>query len=81
MFKRGDASAGGMMEITPETGSVPSYWMPYFAVLDCDASFARAGELGGTTAVAPTNIPNVGRFAIIHDPQGALFGILGPERK
>ena len=81
VFKRGDASAGGMMEITPEMGPVPSYWMPYFAVTDCDASFAKAGELGGTTVVGPTNIPNVGRFAILHDPQGALFGILGPERK
>ncbi|MGH9371782.1 MAG: VOC family protein [Vicinamibacterales bacterium] len=54
---------------------VPSYWMPYFQVPDCDAATARAGELGGNVMVPPHDIPNTGRFAILTDPQGATFAV------
>jgi hypothetical protein len=37
---------------------------------------SRAAELGGKVCVPPTDIPNVGRFAVINDPQGAVFSII-----
>jgi hypothetical protein len=49
------------------------------AVTDCDASANKVTKLGGKVLVPPTDIPNVGRFAIVQDPQGATFGLFkGP---
>ena len=67
---------GGMMEIQPQWGDVPPYWMPYFLVTNCDSSAATATGSGGTLILPPTDIPNVGRFAVVKDPQGAVFSII-----
>ena len=69
-------SIGGMMEISPEMGPVPPNWLPYFLVDDCDASAGKASSLGGKAFVPPTDIPTVGRFAVLADPQGAMFAII-----
>jgi predicted enzyme related to lactoylglutathione lyase len=61
--------------------NVPSYWMPYFQVTDCDASAATAKQLGGRGMVGPQDIPGTGRFAIFSDPQGAMFAIYAAARK
>jgi uncharacterized protein len=79
VFKRGDASAGGMMAKTPEMGpNVPNHWMPYFGVADAKATVRRARELGATIVVDAREIPDVGTMAVIRDPQGAHFSILEP---
>jgi predicted enzyme related to lactoylglutathione lyase len=74
-FHIGENAIGGMLpsQAPPE---VPSYWLPYFAVEDCDASAARAQSLGGRLVVPPMDVPNVGRFAVVFDPQGASFAII-----
>jgi uncharacterized protein len=54
---------------------VPPHWAVYFAVDDCDAAAEKAKGLGATLRMPPTDIPNVGRFAVIQDPQGAFFSI------
>jgi predicted enzyme related to lactoylglutathione lyase len=66
---------GGMMPVSPETKGVSSHWLAYFGVTNCDASAKRATELGGKVLAPPTDIPDVGRFAVIQDPQGAEFAI------
>lgn len=68
--------SGGMMEMTEEWGDVPSHWMTYFAVEDCDAAAEQVDALGGRVCVPPMDIPDVGRFAVIDDPQGATFSII-----
>lgn len=75
-FMNGERPAGGMYQPTPEMGNVPPHWLAYFAVNDTDATVKKAGELGATTIAPPMDIPGVGRFAIIQDPQGAVFGII-----
>jgi predicted enzyme related to lactoylglutathione lyase len=55
---------------------VPPHWSIYITVADCDERAARAGQLGGKVCVPPTDIPNVGRFSVIGDPQGAMFNII-----
>ena len=67
---------GGMMQMTEEWGDLPSHWMVYFAVEDCDASAAKVKSLGGTVMIEPQDIPDVGRFSQVQDPQGAAFTIL-----
>ena len=54
---------------------VPSYWMPYFQVTDTDASAAKATSLGAKMMVPPQNISKTGRFAVLSDPQGAMFAV------
>ncbi|RMG61620.1 MAG: VOC family protein, partial [Calditrichaeota bacterium] len=60
-------------------GDVPSHWLVYFAVEDCDATVKTAQSLGGQVLVSPSDIPGVGRFAILQDPQGAVFAIIKLE--
>jgi predicted enzyme related to lactoylglutathione lyase len=76
VFKRGETAAGGMMQITADMGPIPPNWGIYFQVADCDASAAKAASMGAQVVVPPKDIPNVGRFAILIDPQGAHFAIL-----
>ena len=76
-WKLGQTSIGGMLQMNEEWPmDVPAHWMPYFAVDDADAAAAKAKELGATLRVEPTDIPNVGRFAVIVDPAGAQFSVI-----
>lgn len=77
VFKLGDKTVAGGMNITPDMGPVPPNWMPYVQVADCDSAAAKAGTLGARTLVSPQSIPDVGRFAVLQDPDGAVFGVLG----
>lgn len=75
-FTNGDRQAGGMYKPTPDMGEIPPNWLTYFAVSDADAKVKKAIELGAKAIVPPSDIPEVGRFAVIEDPQGAVFGII-----
>lgn len=75
-FHLGDRAIGGMMAIKPEWGEVPPNWLPYFQVTDCDGVASKAGATGGKALVPPSDIPHVGRFSVIQDPQGAVFAIV-----
>jgi predicted enzyme related to lactoylglutathione lyase len=67
---------GGCMKNPPEAGGVPPHWLSYVAVSDVDASAGEVVALGGTLIVPPTDIPHVGRFAIINDPTGAAIAVI-----
>ena len=76
MFNLGDTQVGGMMKIQEEWGDVPPNWMVYFAVENCDTSVEKVTSLGGQIIVPTTAVPDVGKFAVIQDPQGAVSGII-----
>jgi hypothetical protein len=75
----GRPSIGMMKKPADMPAHIPSYWMPYFQVANVDASASKAKELGGNLMVPPQEIPNTGRFAIVTDPQGAMFAIFQPK--
>jgi predicted enzyme related to lactoylglutathione lyase len=77
IFHRGDAQIGGLM--ANQDPSIPAAWTPYVAVDDPDKTCSKAKELGAGVIVEPMDVPNVGRFAILKDPQGAVFGIIRNE--
>lgn len=79
MFTNGDRPAGGMLQITPEMGPIPSNWLVYFAVDDCDAKVKQATDLGATVIKPAEDIPGIGRFAILTDPQGAALALIKLE--
>jgi len=79
IFKSGDTMVGGMMKTMQP--NAPSSWLTYVTVADCDASVKQATGLGGKVCVGPMDIPTVGRFAVLQDPQGASFGVFQPLMK
>jgi predicted enzyme related to lactoylglutathione lyase len=70
------ADIGGMMAIMKEWGPMPPCWVNYVQVKNCDETAAKATSLGGKVCMPPMDIPNTGRFAMVQDPQGAMFSII-----
>ncbi|MEO2281952.1 VOC family protein [Pseudoalteromonas pernae] len=77
LFKDQDQVVGGMLAMNEQwPDDIPSHWMVYFAVDDCDKRTELAASLGGEVCVQPIDVPEVGRFSVITDPQGAVFSII-----
>ncbi|MGY4900587.1 VOC family protein [Streptomyces sp. 900116325] len=73
-----DTAIGGRSVITDAfPAEMPSYFLNYFAVADCDATAETGAHLGGRVSVPPFDIP-YGRMAVLHDNQGAEFAVLQP---
>ncbi len=72
----GDRQIGGIMQCPTSAGEHPPAWGSYVTVDDLDATLATAGENGGQTLFGPTEIPDVGRFALLQDPQGANLYVI-----
>lgn len=68
----GEKAIGGMMAL-PEGDQIPPHWMGYVSVPDVDAAAKAAADAGGKVLVSPTDIPDVGRFAVVTDPQGGAI--------
>jgi predicted enzyme related to lactoylglutathione lyase len=77
LFKQGDASMGGMMKCPKD--DVPAHWLPYVTVDDVDASSSKAVKLGARVVAPPMDVPDVGRVAVLLDPQGAAIGLFKPS--
>ncbi|MCW6531660.1 VOC family protein [Sphingomonas sp. MMSM20] len=68
------AQVAGLMK--PPPGLTTFGWTLYFATADVDAAAGRVKELGGAVLFGPMDIPHVGRFATVADPQGIVFNLL-----
>jgi predicted enzyme related to lactoylglutathione lyase len=77
VWELGGKQVGGMMQMSDEyfPAEVPPHWGVCFAVEDCDATVAKARDLGATITQEPMDMP-IGRFAGIIDPQGASFTVM-----
>lgn len=82
LLKVGDAQVAGMMPTPAELKAIgaPSAWRGYVAVDDVDAAEARLLQAGGKVVRPADDIPGVGRFASVADPQGAAFVLFKPLR-
>lgn len=81
-FMLGDKSVAGMMDVTGRVpDEVPAQWLVYFAVPDTDAALASTTAGGGTAMVGPVDIPDMGRFAVLTDPQGAVFAVIAMQQQ
>jgi hypothetical protein len=76
IFEQGGTMMAGMMQIPKEWGPIPSHWLVYFAVDDCDGAVDKARRLAANVTVAPMDIETVGRFAMLTDPQRAAFAVI-----
>lgn len=80
-IQNGEEFIGGIPPVRPESSHsahIPAHWMSYFLVADCDASAAKAKELGGRFCLEPMTMENIGRMSILTDPQGAAFAMFQP---
>ena len=76
----GARGMGGMMPIPPAAAAagMKPHWVGYLHADDVDRSAARVEQLGGGVHRGPMDIPTVGRFAVVSDPQGAHFYLFKP---
>ncbi len=68
---------GGVMRLPDEARKMgaPPHWTAYIEVPDVDAAAVKVKTLGGHVFVEPMDIPETGRFAVVADPQGAVFSL------
>jgi predicted enzyme related to lactoylglutathione lyase len=81
MVRAGGNDVAGMMNISdmgPEAAGVPPNWSIYFGSADTDRTVEQARSLGAAVMVEPRDIPSIGRFAVLRDPQGAVFSVFQP---
>jgi predicted enzyme related to lactoylglutathione lyase len=79
-IKNGEHFIGGIPPAAHRQAGGPPHWLAYIWVDDVDASAAKAKQLGGKLYVDPMTIENVGRMAVIADPQGAVFAIFNSPK-
>ena len=76
VVKVAEEALGGMMKTPPQAEGTPPNWGVYVTVDDVDVTAQNAEELGGKILVPPTDIPTVGRFCVLQDPQGAVISAI-----
>ena len=83
MWTVGGKSFGGLMKLPNEAkqAGAPSHWLAYVTVPDTDAATEQATRLGAKALMGPMDIPEVGRFTVIRDPQGAVLCLFTPLPK
>jgi predicted enzyme related to lactoylglutathione lyase len=80
MWKSPQGTMGGVNPLPEEAHKMgaPPHWMANVQVNDVDATVSKARELGAKVFVPPSDIPKVGRFSVLADPQGASFAVFKP---
>ena len=80
IWTNGDTPIGGVIslpEVAKQAGA-PPHWLAYLGTPDVEATVSQVKELGGEVLVAPTQVPTVGNFAVLSDPQEAAFAVFNP---
>ena len=75
IWMAGQTQIGGLMAAA---GGTPPHWLVYVGTPSVDGTCAQAQGLGAKVVKAPADIPNVGRWAVLTDPQGATFAVFTP---
>ena len=80
MWVASQGPLGGVFPLPDKAKAMgaPPHWMAHVEVANVDETVARAKGLGAQVYVEPNDIPTVGRFAVIADPQGASISVFKP---
>ncbi|WP_336487542.1 VOC family protein [Methylobacterium nigriterrae] len=81
VMRAGEARVAGLMPLPEDAraGGLPPVWVGYIGTADVDAEAEAVARAGGAVHRAPADIPGIGRFAVVTDPQGALFTLFTPR--
>jgi predicted enzyme related to lactoylglutathione lyase len=75
-----DEEVAGIMPMPANAKDMPPVWGIYFTVDNMAVTIAKAKELKGKILVEPKDIPDIGQFCVIQDPQGAWFTVIEYKR-
>ena len=83
LLRMGETQVGGLMALpqAAREGGMRPCWVSYISVDDVDGAASKVQGLGGKIFGAPTDIPNIGRFAFVADPQGAVSAIFKESQR
>ena len=76
MVKAAGQEIAGIMAYPTEAQGTPPMWGGYVTVDDVDKQAAKVEQLGGKILMPTRDIPDVGRFVVISDPQGAMLTLI-----
>src|SRR3712207_1299795 len=76
LFGIGGTDVAGLMPIPADAAGMHPAWLGYVGVENVDAMAAGIVQAGGAQHMPPTDIPGVGRFAMMADPQGGVFYVM-----
>ena len=76
VVRAGGKEIGGIMSMPPDAGEMPPVWGSYVTVSDVDETVRKVETAGGKIHVASRDIPGVGRFCVVQDPQGACISAI-----
>ena len=76
VFNVNGEEVGGITPISEESPGMPPAWGLYITVDDVDAVADKATGMGAKVVMPPADIPEVGRFCMLQDPQGAFISII-----
>lgn len=71
----GEQGVGGIMA-APQGQPIPPHWGCYVTVADVDETIEKCKSLGGRVVMEPMEVPNVGRMAVLQDPQHAVLSVI-----
>lgn len=80
MWTNQGAPIGGVVNLPEEVqaAGMPPHWISYIGAPEVDAACEKVVELGGQVLKPASDIPTVGRYAVVSDPQGAVFSLYAP---
>jgi predicted enzyme related to lactoylglutathione lyase len=67
---------GGIQPADHRPAGVPAHWLLYYQVSDCDGTIAKTKSLGGRVIQPAMTMGDVRKFAVLSDPQGAVFALV-----
>lgn len=80
-IKVGGRENGGMISMPPGAEGMPPCWSAYFTVANLDEALQKITQTGGKILFGPQDIEEVGPFAVVSDPQGAVFDVIELRRR
>jgi hypothetical protein len=78
IWMAGQSQVGGLMAQPSDAAGTPPQWLIYIGTPNVEATAEHAQRLGARVVKPAADIPNVGRFAVLADPQGATFALYTP---
>jgi predicted enzyme related to lactoylglutathione lyase len=78
IWMAGQSQIGGLMALPADAAGTPPHWLIYIGTPSVDTTAEHAQRLGARVLKPAADIPNVGRFAVLSDPQGATFALYTP---
>lgn len=79
ILKNDGVGIAGLMKLPPDDPGGRSFWSVYFVVDDADVAFETATANGAHVVMPLMDVPEVGRFGFLVDPQGAMFAVIRLE--